>query len=452
MTETGTLRGIWAPSASTGGCGEAGRELAGGETVPSRLIEAVARDEGVSSEVVASGVRHGTIVVMGDPAGKVRPLGIGAGLRTKVNANIGTSEDFPDVSDELRKLEVALAAGADTVMDLSTGGDLGAIRRAIRRECDVALGTVPIYEAAALAVERYGSLEAMPAELVLEVVEAHAADGVDFQTLHCGVTKASLAALASQERLCGIVSRGGSLLARWMRATGQENPLYERYDEVLDICKRYGVLISLGDGLRPGAVADASDRGQIAETVILGELVQRARRAGVQVFVEGPGHMPLDQIAGTVMTQKALCHGAPFYVLGPLVTDVAPGYDHITGAIGGALCAAAGADFLCYVTPAEHLGLPTPRDVWEGVMASRIAAHAADLIKGVPGARAWDDRMSQARARCDWEAMAELALDPGRVRTVRGERGSRDPEACSMCGKFCSMKVQALLGGSSGPC
>ena len=422
-------------------------ELVGWEDVPTDLVAHIAREERVTEDHVREGVRAGTIVVMGRPDGAVRPLGIGAGLRTKVNANLGTSEDFPSLDDELRKLEVAVACGADAVMDLSTGGDVDAIRRAIRRECPVALGTVPIYQAAAEAYERHGAFEAMTGGLLFEVIERHAADGVDFQTLHCGVTRATVAALESQPRLCGIVSRGGSLLARWMKATGQENPLYERYDELLDILKRYDVPISLGDGLRPGAIADASDRGQIAETVVLGELVARARRAGVQAFIEGPGHMPLDQIAGTVMTQKRLCHGAPFYVLGPLVTDVAPGYDHITGAIGGAICAAAGADFLCYVTPAEHLGLPTPQDVLEGVMASRIAAHAADIVKGVPGARAWDDRMSAARRAFDWERMTELSLDPGRVRRVRGERATRDPEACSMCGRFCSMKAEGALAG-----
>lgn len=420
-------------------------ELADWQSVPAGVIARVARDEHVSEEFIRAGLRAGNIMVMGDETGRTRPVGIGTGLRTKINANLGTSEDYPSLDDELRKLEVAVHTGADAVMDLSTGGDIDGIRRAIRRECPVALGTVPIYQAAAEADEKFGSFNGMTGDLLLDVIERHAADGVDFQTLHCGVTRATVAALESQPRLMGIVSRGGSLLARWMKATGQENPLYERYDELLAILKRYNVLVSLGDGLRPGALQDASDRGQIAETIVLGELVARAREAGVQAFVEGPGHMPMDQIAGNVMLQKRLCHGAPFYVLGPLVTDVAPGYDHITGAIGGAICAAAGADFLCYVTPAEHLGLPTPQDVLDGVMASRIAAHAADIVKGVPGARDWDERMSRARREFDWETMAETALDPGRVRTVRGERGTRDPEACSMCGRFCSMKVTSAL-------
>ena len=430
------------------GGGETGVELAGWDRVCGDLIKSIAADEGVEEAFVRNGLRAGTIVVMGESDGHVKPIGIGTGLRTKVNANIGSSEDFPSVDDELAKLDVAINAGADTVMDLSTGGDLDAIRRAMRRECPVALGTVPIYQVALEADARYGSFQAMTPDLMFEVIERHAADGVDFQTLHCGVTRGAVAALESQSRVCGIVSRGGSLLARWMAVTGQENPLYERYDELLDILKRYDVLVSLGDGLRPGAIADASDRGQVAETVVLGELVARAREAGVQAFVEGPGHMPMDQIAGNVMLQKRLCHGAPFYVLGPLVTDVAPGYDHITGAIGGAICAAAGADFLCYVTPAEHLGLPTARDVLDGVMASRIAAHAADIVKGVPGAREWDDRISCARRSFEWEQVTELALDPGRVRRVRGQRATQDPTACSMCGRLCSMKVQDAIADS----
>jgi phosphomethylpyrimidine synthase len=404
-------------------------------------IEAVARDEKRTSEAICQGLEQGTIVVLGSADGPVKPLGIGAGLRTKVNANIGTSPELSSFQAELHKLEVALAAGADAVMDLSTGGDLDAIRRGLRAACPVSMGTVPIYQViAALGDEQ--DVGDVTADDILAIVETHAADGIDFLTLHCGVTRQTVAALAQQPRICGIVSRGGAMLANWMQVTGLENPLYEQYDAVLDICKAHGSAISLGDGLRPGAVADASDAGQIAETVVLGELVLRARQAGVQAFVEGPGHMPLDQIKANVILQKRLCHGAPFYVLGPLTTDIAPGYDHITGAIGGALCAAAGADFLCYVTPAEHLGLPTDQDVWDGVIASRIAAHSADLVKGVPAARDWDDRMSRARADLDWTNMHHLAIDPGRVSTVRGEEATLDPEACSMCGRFCSMKVK----------
>ena len=414
-------------------------EFAGVERVPAATIAAVALAEKVSEEHVWQGLREGTIVVLGGEGRACQPLGLGKGLRTKVNANLGTSPDFPSLEDELHKLEVALAAGADTVMDLSTGGDLDETRRAIRRQCPVPLGTVPIYQwLAECESEEIGDLTA---EALFRVIEKHAADGVDFMTLHCGVTRSSVAVLAENSRVCGIVSRGGAILAKWMDLHDRENPLYAQYDDLLDLLKQYGAAISLGDGLRPGALADATDSAQLAETSILGELVLRARKAGVQSFVEGPGHVPLDQIAANVVLQKRLCHGAPFYVLGPLVTDVAPGYDHITGAIGGAICAAAGADFLCYVTPAEHLSLPTDSDVWEGVMASRIAAHAADIVKR-PGEGEWDEQMSRARDGLDWERMHDLALDPGRFLKVRGARGTRDPKACSMCGRFCSMKIK----------
>lgn len=404
-------------------------------------LEAVAVDEKMNLDTLRARVNSGEIVVWGQADGAVKPMGIGTGLRTKVNANIGTSPDFPSLDDELEKLDAAVRVGADTMMDLSIGGDIDAIRREIRAACNVPLGTVPIYQAAIEAEAAQGSIEKMAPDQIFEVIERQAADSVDFMTLHCGVTRQTLAALDSEERLCGIVSRGGSILAKWMQSNDSENPLYEQFDRLLTILKKYNVSASLGDGLRPGALADASDRGQIAETQVLGELVLRARQTGVQVFVEGPGHMPLDQIPGNVILQKHLCHNAPFYVLGPLVTDIAPGYDHITAAIGGAICAAAGADYLCYVTPAEHLGLPTTDDVVEGVMAARIAAHAADVVKRVPGAAQWDEEMSQARGNLDWEIMTELAADPGLVIERRGERASLDPAACSMCGKFCSMKI-----------
>ena len=413
------------------------------DLVDAATLAAVAHEEQIEEDVLRDRLAAGTVIVLGQAGGPVRPLGIGQGLRTKVNANLGTSPEACDLATELEKLHAAVAVGADTVMDLSTGGDLDAIRRAIRAECPVALGTVPIYQVAVEADQRWGDMMRLSGDQMLEVIERQAADGVDFMTLHCGVTRATVAALRSRPRLCGIVSRGGGLLAHWMDLSGEENPLYERFDELLALLKRYRVAASLGDGLRPGAGADASDPGQIAETRVLGELVLACRQAGVPVFVEGPGHMPLNQIAGNVALEKQLCHGAPFYVLGPLVTDIAPGFDHLTGAIGGALCAAAGADYLCYVTPAEHLGLPTVDEVIQGVLASRIAAHAGDLVKGVPGARQWDERMSRARAALDWEAMTELALDPGTVRRLRGSHAARDPQACSMCGKFCSLKLQA---------
>lgn len=412
--------------------------------VDAAVLERVAQDENTDLASLAERIEAGTVVVMGGNG--VRCLGIGRGLRTKINANIGTSPDYPDLDAELRKLHAAVATGADTVMDLSTGGDIDEVRRAVRAECPVLLGTVPIYQAMAEADERHGEMMRVSGDDLLEVVERHAADNVDFMTLHCGVTRSTVAALRTQPRIGGIVSRGGSMLARWMRENDAENPLYARYDDLLHLLREYGVAISLGDGLRPGALADATDAGQVAETQVLGELVLRAREAGVQAFVEGPGHVPLDQIEANVVLQKRLCHDAPFYVLGPLVTDVAPGYDHITGAIGGAICAAAGADYLCYVTPAEHLGLPDMDDVIEGVMASRIAAHAADIIKGVPGAREWDERMSRARRELDWAAMERLALDPGRVRLTRGDRPTADDAACSMCGKFCSIRAGRASG------
>lgn len=411
--------------------------------VKSEVLARIARDEKIDIATLIERIERGVVVAMGGNG--VRPMAIGAGLRTKINANIGTSPDYPDLSAQLDNLHAAVAAGADAVMDLSTGGDIDEVRRAVRAECPVVMGTVPVYQAFAEAEARHGDMLEMTADELLEVIERHAADGVDFVTLHCGVTQETVAALQKHPRIGGIVSRGGSLLAAWMTHNKRENPLYERYDEVLAILREYGVAISLGDGLRPGAIADATDAGQVAETRVLGELVLRARAEGVQAFVEGPGHVPLDQIEANVVLEKRLCHDAPFYVLGPLVTDVAPGYDHITGAIGGAICAAAGADFLCYVTPAEHLGLPTVQDVIEGVMASRIAAHAADIVKGVPGAREWDDRMSRARRELDWEAMERLALDPGRVRLTRGERPSADDDACSMCGRFCSIRANRLV-------
>jgi len=410
-------------------------------SVDEATLQAVATEEKMDLDTLQARVQNGEVVIWGEADGAVKPTAIGTGLRTKVNANIGTSPDFSNLEDELDKLHAALTVGSDTIMDLSISGDIDRIRREIRAACDVPLGIVPIYQAAIEAQQRYGSIDKMTVDQIFEVIERQAADGVDFMTLHCGVTRRSVAALDSSERVCGIVSRGGSMLAKWMEDNNAENPLYEHYDRLLAILRRYGVSASLGDGLRPGAVADGSDRGQISETQVLGELVLRARESGVQVFVEGPGHIPLDQIAGNVILQKRLCHNAPFYVLGPIVTDIAPGYDHITSAIGGALCAAAGADYLCYVTPAEHLGLPTTDDVVEGVITARIAAHAADIVKGVPGAAQWDEQMSRARRDLDWTTMTELAIDPGEVIRRRGERASLDPAACSMCGKFCSMRI-----------
>ncbi len=401
----------------------------------------VAEQEKMAIELLQTKLAAGTIVIpWADGHELVRPCAIGDGLRCKVNANIGTSLDGCDFAQEVAKLQAALAAGADAVMDLSTGGDLHAIRCRLREICPVPMGTVPIYEAARLAHERGGSLGGMTATDMLAALRNHVVDGVDFVTVHCGITRRALDALRAAPRLCGVVSRGGSLLARWMQRTGQENPFYEHFDEVMDICHESNVSLSLGDALRPGAIADAGDRPQLEELYTLGELVQRCRAKGVQAMIEGPGHVPLDQIPAQMKLQKKVCDQAPFYVLGPLVTDVAAGYDHIACAIGGALAAMHGANFICYVTPAEHLKLPSAEDVRQGVIAARIAAHAADIANGIAGARAWDDAMSRARKARNWEEMLKLAIDPDAARAARAQHPPQAGDVCSMCGEFCAMR------------
>jgi len=369
-------------------------------------------------------------------------MGVGRGLRVKVNANLGTSPDYADVEMELAKLAAARQTGADSIMDLSTGGDIPEIRRRLMDACDLTVGTVPIYEAAAAAARTGGDIAKMTADDILASVRRHGQDGVDFVTVHCGVARRIVESEALGRRVCGIVSRGGMFLAHWMRRHGQENPLLERFDELLDMAREFDVTLSLGDGLRPGAIADAMDACQVEELMILAELARRAVEAGVQVMIEGPGHVPLDQVEAQVRLQKDLTGGLPFYVLGPIVTDVAPGYDHITSAIGGAVAAMAGADFLCYVTPTEHLGLPRPEDVREGVIAARIAAHAADVARGRDEARAWDRRLSQARGRRDWEAQVAEAMDPARARQLREARRPEHGDVCSMCGDYCVFKVR----------
>jgi phosphomethylpyrimidine synthase len=407
-----------------------------------REMAEVARQEGLEPEVIAAGVAAGHIVIPANPAhGALDPRGIGEGLRIKVNANLGTSSRQPDQALEMTKLRAAMDASADTVMDLSTGGDPDSVRRAMLAECPLPIGTVPVYQAAIEAISNRGSIRDMTVDDLFDVIERHAADGVDFLTLHCGVTRSIVSYIDRSGRLTGIVSRGGAFLACWIRATGRENPLYEYYDRLLEIARAHDATLSLGDGLRPGCLADATDRPQIDELVVLGELVDRAREAGVQAMVEGPGHVPLDQVAANVVLQKQLCKGAPFYVLGPLVTDIAPGYDHITSAIGGALAGMAGADFLCYVTPSEHLALPGPQEVREGVMASRIAAHAADVVRLGQRARTWDDEMARARRALDWDRQFELAVDPVRARELY-ERSSGAPAGtCTMCGDYCVFKM-----------
>jgi phosphomethylpyrimidine synthase len=418
---------------------------------PSTQMKHVAEHESVEAGFVVRGIALGEIII---PANfnhrNLVPCGIGRGLRTKVNANIGTSSDFCDLNTELRKLDTAIGFGADTVMDLSTGGDISATRRAIMHGSTVPVGTVPIYQAGIEAIDNRGAIVNMTVDEIFGVIEEHAKDGVDFMTVHCGVTEESLARLKKQSRKTDIVSRGGAFLIGWMLHNGKENPLYQYYDRLLDLALQYDFALSLGDGLRPGCLADATDRAQIQELITLGELVERGREAGVQAMVEGPGHLPLDQIATNVQLEKSLCRGAPFYVLGPLVTDIGAGYDHISAAIGGAIAAAAGADFLCYVTPTEHLSLPGIQDVKEGVIASRIAAHAADIVKGVQGAKEWDEQMSRARKALDWKTQAELSLD----RELSLQIHSKIPAGgatCSMCGKYCAMAIVEKYLGISAP-
>lgn len=413
-------------------------------------MAAVARDEGIPVEDLIPRAAAGTLVVLKSSRSTSRPVGLGLGLRTKVNANIGTSVDASDIEGELAKLDVAVSAGADAVMDLSTGGDLDAIRRAIVDRSPVPVGTVPIYQAAVRAKRSGAGMVQMTGDEILDAVRDHAEDGVDFVTVHCGVTREVAEHCRASRRIADVVSRGGAFLMEWMAYNGKENPLYERYDDLLDIALEYDLTLSLGDGLRPGALSDANDGAQIAELTVISELVRRARERGVQVIVEGPGHVPLHLVESSVRLEKSLCDGAPFYVLGPLVTDVALGYDHIGAAIGGAVAAAAGADFLCYVTPAEHLRLPKLDDVREGVYTLRVAAHAADVAKGVPGAIEWDDRLSAARRALDWETVLSLSLDPTKARALRDSSPPADDELCTMCGEFCAVKKMAGVRSAEG--
>ncbi len=400
----------------------------------------VATKEQVNAEWLRDEVAEGRIVIPKNIYHAFSAQGIGNGLSTKINANIGTSEKHCNFKEEMDKMKTAIHYGANAIMDLSTGGDLHKILQRIISSSTVMVGTVPIYSVATRLLSQGKKIsELHPEELFIEI-ETQAQMGVDFMTLHCGVTRSSISFLEHDERVMGIVSRGGSLLKRWIVDNDKENPLYEQYDRILEICLKYDVTISLGDGLRPGCGADATDRGQIAELLTLGELVDRAREKGVQVMVEGPGHVPLDQIETNVKLMKRLCHQAPFYVLGPLVTDIAPGYDHIVGAIGGAVAAIHGADFLCYVTPAEHLCLPTVDDVKQGVMASRIAAHSADIVKNIKGSRQRDYAMSKARRELDWQTIFQYAMDTELAQKRKMESESSDEDHCTMCGNLCAVK------------
>jgi phosphomethylpyrimidine synthase len=407
-----------------------------------REMRIAAKIEKVAPEYIRDGIADGTIVICRNVRHtSIKPLAIGLGLRTKVNANIGTSKDHTDVKLELKKLQIAIDAGADAVMDLSTGGHLAEIRKKIMNKSTVAIGTVPIYQAAVKMIHQRRALSEMTADDLFDVIEENGKDGVDFITVHCGVTRLSVAALKSQKRILGIVSRGGSMTANWMDCNKKENPLYEEYDRLLEIAHRYDMVLSLGDGLRPGAIDDATDQAQLQELILLGQLAARARNAGVQVMIEGPGHVPITEIVTNIKLQKQICQNAPFYVLGPLPTDIAPGYDHITSAIGGAIAGSAGADFLCYVTPAEHLRLPTLDDVRDGVIAARIAAHIADIAKGVKTARAKDRKMSQYRKNFDWQGQVDISIDPEKTVSLLEKSKSAKDEGCTMCGELCAIKL-----------
>ena len=410
--------------------------------IVSEEMKQCAKTEGVSPEFIRDGVKNGTIVVIrNNKHNAIAPLAVGKGLKTKINANIGTSKDRVDLDLELEKVKVSIAAGADTIMDLSTGGDIRKIRQTIIKASTLPIGTVPIYQAAADMVEAKKSIMDMTGNDMFRVIEENGEDGVDFITVHCGVTRRSVSCIEEQGRILGIVSRGGSITRNWMSFNDRENPLYEEYDRLLEIARRYDMVLSLGDGLRPGCLADATDRGQVQELILLGELAKRARDFGVQVMIEGPGHVPIKEIVANIQLQKSLCDGAPFYVLGPLPTDIAPGYDHITSAIGGAIAGSAGADFLCYVTPSEHLRLPTLEDVREGVIASKIAAHIADIAKEIPGALNRDTMMARYRKEFDWQGQVKISIDPEKTEKLLETSKSAKEEGCTMCGEFCAIKL-----------
>jgi phosphomethylpyrimidine synthase len=404
-------------------------------------MKAAAASEGLPPEIIMRGVAEGTITLAKNNVHQgIAPLAIGKGTRTKINANIGTSKDNVDIELELSKLRAAVSLGADAVMDLSTGGPIVEIRRRLMEVSTIAVGTVPIYQAAVEAAESKGSITGITGDDLFRVIEEQASQGVDFVTVHCGVTLESIGRLKREGRILDVVSRGGAFLVEWMVYHGRQNPLYEDYGRLIEIAKKYDLVLSLGDGLRPGCIADATDRAQITELITLGELTDAAWAEGVQVMIEGPGHVPLNQVETNIKIQKELCKGAPFYVLGPLVTDIAPGYDHITSAIGGAVAGMAGADFLCYVTPSEHLRLPTLEDVKEGVVAAKIAAHAADVAKGVPGAIEKDLQMAYARKALAWEDQIALSVNPERARSMHTPGKGDGSDACTMCGEFCAIK------------
>ncbi|WP_186430783.1 phosphomethylpyrimidine synthase ThiC [Clostridium sp. BSD9I1] len=401
-------------------------------------MEIVAKKENMHIEVLKKLIAEGKVAI---PANKnhksIDPEGIGEGLRTKINVNLGISKDCCDIDEEMKKVQLALDMKAEAIMDLSSFGKTEEFRQRLVTSSSAMIGTVPIYDAVGFYDKELKDITAME---FLDVVEKHARDGVDFVTIHAGINRETANVFKRNKRLTNIVSRGGSLLYAWMELNNKENPFYEYYDELLDICEKYDLTLSLGDACRPGSINDATDACQIKELMVLGELTLRAWERNVQVIIEGPGHMALNEIKANMLLEKKLCHGAPFYVLGPIVTDIAPGYDHITSAIGGALAASCGADFLCYVTPAEHLRLPNLEDVKEGIIASKIAAHAGDIAQNIPGARNWDNEISKARQELNWEKMFELSIDPEKARRYRKESSPEHEDSCTMCGKMCSMR------------
>jgi len=413
----------------------------------------VAKDEEESPQNMRQRLVEGTVIITCNAQREnVHPIGIGKGLRTKVNTNIGTSPDLCDPNLEIEKAKTAVKYRTDTIMDLSISGNLDEIRRAILGTVNVPIGTVPIYQAAIESANRKGSIIHMTEDDIFNTIEKHAKDGVDFMTVHCGVTKQIVKRLAKYPRLMGIVSRGGTFLAAWILHHNKENPLYANYDYLLETAAEYDFALSLGDGLRPGCIFDSTDWPQVQELLTIGELVERARAANIQAMVEGPGHLPLNDITANVQLEKSICKGAPFYVLGPVVTEIAPGYDHIVGAIGGAIAGLAGADFLCYLTPSEHLGLPTLEDVKEGVIATKIAAHAVDIVKLGSKAAARDLAMAKARANLNWKKQIESALDSDKAMKIRGRVKLKSPETCSMCSEYCAIKILKEALKAEGQC
>jgi phosphomethylpyrimidine synthase len=408
--------------------------------ITQEMKEAAVYDD-VSPEFIRDGIANGHIVIYGNPQRKSRVVGIGQGLRTKINASIGTSPDIVDFDMEVEKAKVAEKAGADTLMELSTGGDLGEIRKRVLDSISLTVGTVPLYQAAMETIEKKGSVVKMEADFLFEIIERQAQDGIGFMAIHCGINMITLERLRKQGyRYGGLVSRGGSFLTAWMNHNKKENPLYEEIDRLIDIMKKYDVILSLGNGLRAGAVHDSTDRAQIQELIMNSEIAEYAQKKGVQIIVEGPGHIPIDEIEANVIIQKRMSNNAPFYMLGPITTDVTPGYDHISSAIGAALSSRYGADFICYVTPPEHLALPTPDDVREGVMAAKVAVHVGDMIKLKDKVKNQDLKMGIARRDLDWKTQYETAITSEKAEEIRKSRPPMEEDTCTMCGPVCSLK------------